>query len=549
MPRLHRWFFLVAALLAATAASRAADAAVTAPAQVEQWGLFEAALKGPTDGNPFLDVRFTAVFTNGARTVEVDGFYDGDGVYRVRFMPDTQGEWRYETRSNRWPLTNQRGSFQATAPGPGNRGPVGVRHTYHFGYADGTPFRQIGTTSYTWTHRPEALEEQTLKTLAASPFNKLRMCVFPQAHGVKETPPTRWPFEGRPKAWDFTRFNPDFFRHLEKRIGQLRDLGIECDLILFHPYDDDEDWGFETMPAEVDDRYLRYIVARLAAYRNIWWSMANEYDFLRTKTEADWDRYFQIVQRHDPYGRLRSIHNGHRIYNHNQPWVTHVSLQNGAALNDAGRAELYRDVYQKPIVFDEVKYEGESVYRWGDLSGQEMVHRFWAGTVAGTYVGHSEFFGEPNAVVWLGQGGTLKGESPARLAFLRKIMEEGPARGLDPIDQWKDPYAWRSQPVGDGLAEPHIAGQPGEYYLVYFGRAAPKSWALEIYKKGVAEGMKFQADVIDTWDMTVKPVDGVFTLKASPVPDFKNYFLTDAAGREVPLPGKPYMAIRLRRVP
>ena len=31
--------------------------------------------------------------------------------------------------------------------------------------------------------------------------------------------------------------------------------------------------------AAVDDRYLRYVVARLAAYRNVWWSLANEYDF------------------------------------------------------------------------------------------------------------------------------------------------------------------------------------------------------------------------------------------------------------------------------
>ena len=33
------------------------------------------------------------------------------------------------------------------------------------------------------------------------------------------------------------------------------------------------------MPAEADDRYLRYAVARLAAYRNVWWSLANECDF------------------------------------------------------------------------------------------------------------------------------------------------------------------------------------------------------------------------------------------------------------------------------
>src|SRR5690606_24651842 len=153
----------------------------------------------------------------------------------------------------------------------------------------------IGTTMYSWTHRPKEMEERTLKTLASAPFNKVRMAVFPQAHGVKHMPVARFPFQGNaPGDWDFTRFNPDLFQHLEKRVAELGALGIECDLILFHPYDDDEEWGFETMNAETDDRYLRYVVARLAAYRNIWWSIGNEYDFLRTKTESDWDRFFQV---------------------------------------------------------------------------------------------------------------------------------------------------------------------------------------------------------------------------------------------------------------
>src|ERR1051325_8277288 len=58
------------------------------PRSVEKWSIFELELKGPTDGNPFVDVRFSAVFTDGTRTHDVAGFYDGDGVYRVRFMPE-----------------------------------------------------------------------------------------------------------------------------------------------------------------------------------------------------------------------------------------------------------------------------------------------------------------------------------------------------------------------------------------------------------------------------------------------------------------------------
>jgi len=50
--------------------------ALTASAvpSVEQWGVFEVALNGPTNGNPFLDVPLAARFMQGAVTNTVNGF-------------------------------------------------------------------------------------------------------------------------------------------------------------------------------------------------------------------------------------------------------------------------------------------------------------------------------------------------------------------------------------------------------------------------------------------------------------------------------------------
>lgn len=74
---------------------------------------------------------------------------------------------------------------------------------------------------------------------------------------------------------------------MEKRIDQLNRLGIEADLILFHPYDKGR-WGFDAMSNEVNVRYIKYITARLASFRNVWWSMANEWDYVKAKTVDDW---------------------------------------------------------------------------------------------------------------------------------------------------------------------------------------------------------------------------------------------------------------------
>ena len=507
-------------LLSSFLATKPAVAANT----VEQWGIYEITLNGPTNGNPFLDVRFSATFSNGSKTVEVPGFYDGAGIYRVRFMPDTPGVWHYETSANRWPLTKHLGTFTVTPATGNNHGPVRVRNTYYFAYADGTTYYPFGTTCYNWLQASDDWQELTLKTLAGSPFNKIRFLVFPQdVNFRKSVSPAQFPFEGAPpKDWDYTRFNPAFFQKMEQRVGQLGDLGIEADIILFNPYG--KRWGFDTMDTATDERYLQYIVARLSAYCNVWWSMANEFDFLRTKTGADWDRYFQIVQQADPYNHLRSVHNAYFLYDNNKSWVTHASIQNGSAVEDPGRAVLYRDVWRKPVVFDEVKYEGNETARWGQLTAQEMVHRIWAGTVAGTYVGHGECYLNTNDT-WLSYGGVLRGQSPPRIAFLRKIVEAAPGYGLDPIDKYQD------QDMG---------GTPGKYYLKYFGHATPKSWTFELPHDGLTEGMEFRADVIDTWDMTITPVEGAFTLKAK-----DRYSFVDRDGRSIQLPGKPYMALRI----
>jgi hypothetical protein len=503
--------------------------AATAGTTVEQWAIFEITLAGPTNGNPFVEVNLSARFTQDTNSVEVAGFYDGDGVYRIRFMAEKQGEWRYKTKSNRAQLNRKTGLITVTAPSANNHGPVRVAHTFHFAYADGRPFRQIGTTSYAWVHQDDELEEQTLKTLAAAPFNKIRMCIFPMSENRdKSDNPARYPFAGQPpNQWDFTRFNPKFFQHLEKRVGQLGDLGIEADLILFRPYDKGR-WGFDRMNAATDDRYLRYLVARLGAYRNVWWSLANEYDLMREKQESDWDRMFELIQRSDPYGHLRSIHHSKLIYNNNLPWVTHASIQNGSAVEDAGRAVLYRDVWRKPVVFDEVKYEGDLPQRWGHLPAEEMVHRFWEGTVAGTYVGHGECYRHPqDGIIWLSQGGALRGQSPPRLAFLKKVMEDGPAGGIDPIDKWQ---------------YPQIGGKAGEYYLIYFGKEQPTNWLFELPKPKLGDGMKFKAEILDTWNMTVTPVPGVFSLHIK-----DNYTFNDTESRSIALPGRQWMALRLQR--
>lgn len=481
---------------------------------VRKWSLFELSWQGPDSGNPFKEVTLSAAFRYKHRTVFVDGFYDGGASYKIRFMPDCEGEWTYETQSNAPSLNGITGQFACTPAEEHNHGPMKVRDERRFVYADGTPYVPFGTTCYAWTHQTEELQEETIRTLQKSPFNKLRMCIFPKRYSFNQNEPAAFPFVGtREEGFDWERFNPLYWSNLEKRIMQLQELGMEADLILFHPYDKGH-WGFDRMDEETDAFYLRYVLARLSAFRNVWWSLANEFDFMKTKTADDWDRFFRIVQEHDPYQHLRSIHNGTKmydpsqliLYDHCKPWVTHVSMQYW----EVHSVTAWRSQYRKPIVIDECGYEGNLPQRWGNLSGEEMTARFWEGFARGGYTGHGETFVHPEDVVWWSKGGSLYGESPERIAFLRRIVEEVPCNA-SPLDSIRD--------------VPTI-GIEGEYYLQYYGIHRPAYRELPL-----PEDRSFEIELIDTWSMTITRLEGTYQ-----------------GPTRVPMPSQPYFAVRVRAV-
>jgi hypothetical protein len=230
------------------------------------------------------------------------------------------------------------------------------------------------------------------------------------------------------------------------------------------------------------------------------------YDFMKAKSMADWDRFFHVVQAADPYQHLRSIHNSGPMYDHNKPWVTHVSVQSA----DLDKAADLLKLYRKPVIYDECQYEGNIPRRWGNIPAQEIVRRFWLAWTAGAYAGHGETYLDPHDVLWWSRGGTLHGESPARIAFLRKLMEDGPREGLTAIPNQKYPAA---------------EGGDGAYYIYYFDLHQPAELEFDL-----PAGAPYHADMIDPWLMTVAPVagglSGKFTLK---------------------LPGKPYRAVRFRK--
>ena len=161
-----------------------------------RWGIYEVALDGPKEGNPFTEQRVTGTFHSINETVSCDGFYDGDGIYRIRFMPSFEGEYTYQIQTTFG--KNCDGHFMVTKPKKGAHGPVRVANTYHMAYEDGTPYYSIGTTCYVWELQSDELIEQTFDTLKNNAFNKIRFCIFPKHYDYNLREPRSYPYEGTP---------------------------------------------------------------------------------------------------------------------------------------------------------------------------------------------------------------------------------------------------------------------------------------------------------------------------------------------------------------
>lgn len=495
---------------------------------VEKWGTFEACLPGFHEGNPFVDYNIQGTFTSHNETKTAEGFYDGNGKYIVRFMPSFEEEYRFVI-SGTFSSECYQGDFKVSAPLEDNHGPVRVGQNLHLVYEDGTPYHCLGTTCYAWTHQSVESQELTLKTLSENAFNKVRFCIFPKHYLYNFHEPISYPYEGTPcdssslnedtfvmfgdnailegNHWDFHDFNPLHFQNIEHRIQDLRNLGIEADIILMHPYDR---WGFSRMGTENENFYLRYVMARFSAYRNVWWSMANEYDLFFHKTIKDWEANAQIVCTYDPYCHLRSIHNCFGFYDYSRPWISHCSIQRTDLYKSAELTEEWRSRYNKPIVLDEIAYEGNINHAWGNISGQEMTRRFWEAFVRGGYPGHGETYQHPDNILWWSHGGKLHGDSPSRIKFLSKIMSETPGNGLIPVKgEW-------DEVVG--------ASNGGAYSIHYYGWFRPGFRTFHF-----PDNNTYEVEVIDTWNMTIE--------KAG---DFQGKF-------KITLPGREYMAIRIVR--
>jgi hypothetical protein len=522
----HNLTILTALLLAPVAAIftgadfRAANAAEADEAPgakrlatpAHQWQPLELAFTAEKDcADPFDFVRtkFSGEFLGpDGEHLEVNGFWDGERSWKIRFTPTHAGEWSYATRftdvADRG-LHQQHGVLRAESPTAGNplrqHGgflKVSANRRY-LTFTDGTPFFWLGDT---WWNVPSAAVpfanfQRMVDTRAAQGYT-----VF-QAHGYEPLFPNA---KGRGiGAFEATR-TPDaetlrYWREVDKYFAYAAEKGM-VGVVGFSTGNHLDRLKFNEL-----QRLWYYYLARYGAYP-ITFLITQEYNEKPDERAEQISRLLalgQFIKDSDPWKRAMTAHSWththERFQAAGQPWHDFTMLQGGHSL---GVYERWRKFYHalwermpaKAFVEAEANYEGFSN---GTRTSDATLIRCTAytaiqtGSFGFTYGGQGLDDGisdraKPGMTAKWGpvltweEGLSLPGG--AQLSHLRKCYES--------LEWWKlEPVAAAVTPAADIL----VKADGDKTLLLYFLSQGKVSEGTVL--SGVSNGSRFRAEWFD----------------------------------------------------
>ena len=340
--------------------------------EVPCWSVHEIMLTATREqANPYTQAGVTSVFTGPGRiTKEVSGFWDGDSTFRIRFTPTALGKWSWMTTSADPGLDRRSGVINCTAPDAGRHGFLrrDQSNPYSFVWDDGSRYFMWGQTYYDVMLNVMARGgwKAGVDNTAAHGMNKIRLHVFAHKNykaGVEDMTYSQVvPFGGAFSNLNRDQLNIAYWQGLDEYVRYVESKGLVADLILFNPYGENVMWGTQ----DQDERYLRYILARYAAFPHVIWCVCNEWNYA-TKPRSYFDRMGAIIRNEDPWVkeganlRALSIHQGTRIdFSYfDADWPVHAIIQYGVRNNvQNSRPETTKDPVTRFHIGDE----------WGNAS-------------------------------------------------------------------------------------------------------------------------------------------------------------------------------------
>jgi Domain of unknown function (DUF5060)/Protein of unknown function (DUF4038) len=297
----------------------------TPPNSVEVYDIFEvsATVSSPDATNPFTGATLEGDFSHASSddAFHVSGFCDSaDGaMFRIRFMPSKPGTYTFTLVYAQDAFTKTfRGEFRAT---PSHRhGPIRIdpQYPWHFIWeGTGEHYFFNGTTAY-WLlgWKDDRIVQYSIERLHRLKVNRLRVTLAGRTnvyYGEPVMQGSNFTMDLAPWAakdahdflhpgFDYSRFHLDHWRRFESMLHFARDRDVIISIVLdmndsrIHPVAGSED----------ERRFLRYAVARFAAFSNITWDLGDDLDRFRDDAWTHDTGTFLVEL--DPYHHLATSH-------------------------------------------------------------------------------------------------------------------------------------------------------------------------------------------------------------------------------------------------
>jgi len=333
---------------------------VTGTSAVGKWERFEAVVENAKEyADPYTDVMLEAVYTKpDGSVVNFWGFYDGGATWRIRFMPDQIGEWKYEAKfSDGAPGVS--GTFNCVDSDTPGMISVDELNPLWLGFKGGNHCLirsfHVGDGFFA-TNCPDTKRREFLDWAQAQGYNMLSIA----SHYLNRNSPGRGEGWDTPALWPL---NASEYGKLELMLDDLSERRI-----MVFPFA-----GFfgrsSNLPTDQQDQenYIRYVLARFGSYWNILLNVAGPEPLLRPQdyqnvtTEDGINRLGKLIKSLDVFGHPISVHNrtGDDPFR-DEDWLSYGTLQ-GPKKTDLSKlsAGLLKNHHpDKPLYAQETLWSG-----------------------------------------------------------------------------------------------------------------------------------------------------------------------------------------------
>jgi hypothetical protein len=213
-------------------------------------------------------------------------YWDGGRKMTVRFTPTEPGQWSYRTTSN-LPAFDKEGAFNATtSESPGY---VKAANVHHWATDNKQPHLWMGYIDDRFAFNSPQELDQKLSEAVENKFTHFRGSILGTAAD------RGWVYVGGDQP------NTKYFDELDRRMLAIHKRGLTIDLILAS----DPAYVTSLFPDwQARERFIRYIVARYAAFNVTWQGLENFEDYANGRAvlkELGLD-----LKKLDPYQHPRS---------------------------------------------------------------------------------------------------------------------------------------------------------------------------------------------------------------------------------------------------